>query len=124
MVRAVAIVADQYPGLKKDKKFFVNFLHQETAFFFGANQLATLTKYPVLFASVHKVKRGFYEVTLIPIAEPPYEKDSPVIIERYAAAAEKVIREYPAGWLWSHNRWKKRHLKQASAKYPPASTAS
>jgi KDO2-lipid IV(A) lauroyltransferase len=124
LVRGIAIVADQYPGQKRDKRFLTTFLNQETAFFYGANQLAALTKYPVMFASIKKIKRGFYEVSLISIAEPPYEKDSPVIIERYAKAAEKVIREYPSGWLWSHNRWKKRHLTQASAKYPPASTAS
>jgi KDO2-lipid IV(A) lauroyltransferase len=124
LLRGIAIVADQYPGKKRDKKFIIDFLHQQTAFFYGANQLATLTQYPVLFAATRKVKRGFYEVTLMPIAEPPYEKDSSAIIEKYAKAAELVIREYPAGWLWSHKRWKKRHLKQASAKYPPASTAS
>jgi KDO2-lipid IV(A) lauroyltransferase len=124
ILRGVAIVADQYPGKKHDKKFLTEFLNQETAFFYGANQLATLTKYPVMFAAVKKVKRGYYEVSLVSIAEPPYEKDSPIIIERYAKTAEKVILDYPAGWLWSHNRWKKRHLTQASAKYPPGSTAS
>jgi KDO2-lipid IV(A) lauroyltransferase len=117
ILRGVAIVADQYPGQKKDKKHFTKFLNQETAFFHGANQLASLTQFPVMFAAVHKVKRGYYEVTLVPIAEPPYQKDSPAIIERYAKEAEKVILKYPSGWLWSHNRWKKRHVKQASEKY-------
>jgi Kdo2-lipid IVA lauroyltransferase/acyltransferase len=124
IVRGLAIVADQYPGQKRDKRFLLKFLNQDTAFFYGANQLATLTKYPVMFSSVKKIKRGYYEVSLESISEPPYERDSPIIIERYAKAAEKVIQDYPAGWLWSHKRWKKRHLKQASAKYPPASTAS
>jgi len=124
ILRGIAIVADQYPGQKRDKRFFTAFLNQTTAFFYGANQLATLTKYPVIFAAVKKIKRGYYEVSLVSIAEPPYEKDSPIIIERYAKAAEKVILDYPAGWLWSHNRWKKRHLKQASDKYHPGSAAS
>lgn len=122
--RGIAIVADQYPGHKRDKKIITNFLNQKTAFFHGANQLAALTQYPVLFAETRKAKRGFYEVTLVVLTEPPYEKESSTIIERYSKAAEKIIHEYPSGWLWSHNRWKKRHLKQASGKYPPASTAS
>lgn len=124
LVRGIAIVADQYPGYKRDKKYITQFLNQETAFFYGTNQLAALTQYPVLFAEVKKIKRGYYEVTLITLAEPPHAKDRDDIIERYIQAAEKVIRDYPAGWLWSHNRWKKRHLTQASAKYPPDSVAS
>jgi KDO2-lipid IV(A) lauroyltransferase len=124
VLRGVAIVADQYPGQKRNKKYLTTFLHQETAFFYGTNQLAALTQYPILYAETRKIKRGFYEVTLVELAEPPYVKDSNEIIERYVKAAEKVIREYPSGWLWSHNRWKKRHLRQASAKYPPGSTAS
>ncbi len=124
VLRGVAIVADQYPGQKRNKKYLTTFLHQETAFFYGTNQLAALTQYPILYAETRKIKRGFYEVTLVELAEPPYVKDSNEIIERYVKAAEKVIREYPSGWLWSHNRWKKRHLKQASSKYPPGSTAS
>jgi Kdo2-lipid IVA lauroyltransferase/acyltransferase len=124
VLRGTAIVADQYPGQKRDKRYITTFLNQETAFFYGTNQLAAMTQYPVLFTEIRKVKRGFYEVTFVPLAEPPYEKNSDEIIDRYAKAAENLIHQYPAGWLWSHNRWKKRHLTQASAKYPPASTAS
>jgi KDO2-lipid IV(A) lauroyltransferase len=123
-LRGVAIVADQYPGQMRDKKYLTTFLHQETAFFYGTNQLATLTQYPIFYAENRKIKRGYYEVTLINLAEPPYTKNTDDIIERYVKGAEKVIREYPSGWLWSHNRWKKRHLKQASGIYPPVSAAS
>jgi Kdo2-lipid IVA lauroyltransferase/acyltransferase len=119
LLRAIAIVADQYPGQKKDKRVFTTFLNQKTAFFFGTNQLAVMTQYPVFFSSIKKLKRGFYEVSLIPIASPPYERNNIAVIENYAKATEALIGEYPSGWLWSHNRWKKRHalLKQASAKY-------
>lgn len=123
IVRGVAIVSDQYPGQKRDKKHLTTFLHQETAFFYGTQQLASLTQYPVIYAEMRKINRGYYEVSFVVLTEPPYEKDNK-IIERYVTAAERVIREYPSGWLWSHNRWKKRHLKQASEKCPPASAAS
>jgi KDO2-lipid IV(A) lauroyltransferase len=122
--RLIAIVSDQYPGRKKDKKYMTRFLNQETAFFQAPNQIASLTKYPVVFSAIRKVKRGYYEATFVPLAEPPYVKDDEKVIDRYVQAAEEVIRENPAGWLWSHRRWKKRHLTQASAKYPPASAAS
>lgn len=122
--RMIAIVSDQYPGHKKDKKYITQFLNQETAFFQAPDQIASLTQYPVIFAAIRKVKRGYYEATFVPLTEPPYIKDKENVIERYVQEAEKVIHENPAGWLWSHKRWKKRHLKQASAKYPPASAAS
>lgn len=122
--RMIAIVSDQYPGQKKDKKYITRFLNQETAFFQAPDQIASLTQYPVVFSTIRKVRRGYYETTFIPLTEPPYVKDQENVIERYVQEAEKIINENPAGWLWSHKRWKKRHLKQASAKYPPASTVS
>jgi Kdo2-lipid IVA lauroyltransferase/acyltransferase len=62
LLRGIAIVADQYPGQKRDKKHLTVFLNQQTAFFYGTNQLATLTQYPILYADIQKIKRGYYEV--------------------------------------------------------------
>jgi KDO2-lipid IV(A) lauroyltransferase len=112
VLRAVAIVADQYPGKKKDKRIPVTFLGRETMFFEGANQLAVLTQYPVVFAAVRKLHRGMYETTFIRIAEPPFTKDDTHLITTYANEVERLIHENPSGWLWSHKRWKKRHLKK------------
>lgn len=112
ILRGIALVGDQYPGYKKDKKYSLQFLNQETLFFYGANQLAVIMQFPVLFAEIRKVKRGYYEAKLVEIAAPPYEKDSHVIVEQYAKAVEELIRQDPTTWLWSHNRWKKRHLHQ------------
>ena len=61
-----------------------------------------------------KIKRGYYETRVVPIADPPYEKEKTDIIQPYVDAVEKVIRADPAGWLWSHNRWKTRHLNQGA----------
>jgi KDO2-lipid IV(A) lauroyltransferase len=112
IVRGIAIIADQYPGLERDKKYLTTFLNQETVFFYGANQLAVMLQYPVIFQSVRKVRRGYYEVESIEIAQPPYGKDSNEIVAHYVKEVEKMIRANPSGWLWSHNRWKKRHLKE------------
>lgn len=108
IVRGVAIVADQFPGHGHDKRYWTTFLNQDTAFFQGVNQLSILTQYPVFYAKMSRPKRGYYEVELIKIAEPPYEKDSFNMIENYIKATEEVIKSNPAGWLWSHNRWKKK----------------
>lgn len=112
ILRGIATVADQYPGYGRDKKFIARFLNQETAFFLGTNQLAHLSQYPAVFYKPKKIRRGYYEAHPVIIARPPYPKDSNVVIEQYVEEVEKTIREYPAGWLWSHNRWKRRHLEQ------------
>ena len=108
ILRGVAIMADQFPGHARDKKLWTKFLNQNTAFFLGLSQVAYMTQYPAVFYGVRKIKRGYYEAEGFVVSRPPYVKDSQQIVEDYARAAEKIINQYPAGWLWSHNRWKTR----------------
>lgn len=105
-VRGIAVVADQYPGHGNDKKYFTRFLHQETAFFYGSQQMAALTQAPVLYAVVRRIKRGYYTCTLVEVGNPPYSKTDESVVANYAKEVEKVIMERPSEWLWSHNRWK------------------
>jgi KDO2-lipid IV(A) lauroyltransferase len=111
LLRGIATVADQYPGYSHDKKYITKFLNQDTAFFYGTNQLAAMTQYAAIYYSIRKIRRGYYEASPVIVAEPPYDKASDLVIEGYAREVEKTIRENPDGWLWSHNRWKKRHLE-------------
>lgn len=113
IMRGIASVADQYPGLGRDKKYSIQFLGRDTVFFFGTNQMVILTQYPAFFYEIKKIKRGFYEASPVQISAPPYDKDSTVVIENYVRAVEAAIRKDPSGWLWTHNRWKTRHLTQA-----------
>lgn len=115
ILRGIATVADQYPGYGRDKKFIARFLNQETAFFMGTNQLAQLSQYPAVFYRPKKVRRGYYEALPVIVAMPPYPRESQIVIQNYVRIVEETIQEYPAGWLWSHNRWKKRHLKNHAA---------
>lgn len=108
LVRAVSIVADQFPGHGNDKRYWTTFLHQDTAFFEGVNNLATMLGYPAFFGRLEPVKRGYYEMEFVKIGEPPYEKGSQIVVENYIKETEKVIQRNPSDWLWSHNRWKKK----------------
>lgn len=114
IVRGIAIVADQFPGHDNDKRYWTTFLNQDTAFFQGVNQMSYMTQYPVFFAKMNHPRRGYYEVELVKIAEPPYEKGNFDMIENYIKATEEVIKKNPAGWLWSHNRWKKKRTDSYS----------
>lgn len=111
LVRIVSIVADQYPGHSRDKRYITRFLNQETAFFDGTNQLAVMTQYPVTFWKIARVKRGHYEITIEPVIEPPFKKGDTRPVELYVRKLEEMIRKHPDNWLWSHNRWKTRHLE-------------
>jgi Kdo2-lipid IVA lauroyltransferase/acyltransferase len=107
IIRATAIVADQYPGHFNHRKYWATFLGQRTAFFHGISQLATLADAGAYFAAIRKPSRGHYEVTLLRLASPPYDEESSLkIIDRYIEESEKIIYEQPEGWLWSHKRWK------------------
>lgn len=115
VLRGLAIMADQFPGLAHDKKYWTNFMNQDTAFFLGLGQVAYITQYPAIFFGVKKIKRGYYEAEGFVVSEPPYEKESQQIVEDYVKATEKIIRQNPSGWLWSHNRWKRTREEDTNA---------
>lgn len=103
--KAVAIMADQSPKAT-DIKYWTQFMNQDTAFFTGPEQIATALKYPVFFYRMERVKRGYYTVELIKLTEPPYVKDSHEILDLYAQHTQKLVEDDPAGYLWTHKRWK------------------
>lgn len=104
-MKTLTLLADQSPS-RNERKYWTTFLNQETAFIDGTDSLAWLTSMPVVFVSTRRQKRGHYAVTLEVIAEPPYEKYSHTIVERYARELETMIEADPTSWLWSHRRWK------------------
>lgn len=106
ITRGIAIVADQFPNF--EKKYWTEFLNQETAFFLGISQLAVLTQCPTFFVRSKKIKRGYYEAEVVPLTLPPYDKGSQIVVENYAKVTEKFIHENPDNWLWSHARWKRK----------------
>ena len=104
-VRGFAIAPDQTPR-ESDEKHWTRFLNQDTAFFVGVEKIARLTRYPVVFMGVKRIKRGYYEGHIRTLATPPYEGEGNLITELYAREVEKEIQADPADWLWSHRRWK------------------
>jgi len=105
VVRAFAMLADQVPA-KTASKYWTTFLHQETPFLHGPEQLARFTKYPVFYMKMNRVRRGYYEVDIEKMASPPYSKEGNPILKDFVERSEKAILESPSEWLWSHRRWK------------------
>lgn len=103
--RVFALVADQTPP-SQEEKHWTRFLSQDTAFFVGADKIARMTRSPVFFVGMRRIRRGYYEAHLQLLAEPPYGGEGGLVIERYARAAEAHIARYPADWLWMYRKWK------------------
>ncbi len=113
-VRAIGIVGDQGPG-PQERKYWTQFLNQDTAFFKSIQTIIRLTQLPVFFVNMKRVRRGFYEVQVDEVATPPYGKDM-VVLENYVRALEAHIKKYPADWMWAYRRW--RYDRDIDARYP------
>lgn len=103
---ALLILADQSPG-DPDKSYWTTFLNQSTGFIFGTEIIANSYDLPVLYYTVHKVKKGYYELEFRILAEKPKELKYGEITEKYVNFLEKDILKNPSQWIWSHKRWKK-----------------
>jgi KDO2-lipid IV(A) lauroyltransferase len=113
VVRIIAMVADQAPA--PEMAHWLDFFGHDTPFYTGAAKIAQRTAYPVLFTRMQRLRRGYYQVHMAPIALPPYPPSAVEdIIGHYAAAVQAAVEERPAEWLWSHKRWKHRRLNHDS----------
>ncbi len=102
---ALALIADQSPHWFSIRRWY-DFLNQPTGFFMGIGKLALKLHLPVRFLHMHKVKSGYYTCRMIEIYNGTDPLSEEEITERYAAQLERMIREAPELWLWSHKRWK------------------
>ena len=99
------MMADQSPK-HSSPKYWTNFLNQDTAFFLGPAQMAYATKYPAIYFSARRIRRGYYEVTYSLVSTPPYKKNDYAMLDDYARELEKMIQADPPGYMWTHQRWK------------------
>jgi KDO2-lipid IV(A) lauroyltransferase len=99
------LISDQSP-VWEETQYWSMFLNQLTNFFTGGEKLAVKTGLPVVFYHMRKIKRGHYIIDLIPLSENPGATGKNEITEKFIRTLEKVIREQPEFWLWTHRRWK------------------
>ncbi len=103
-ISATAFIADQTPS--PENAYWTTFLNQETGIFWGTEVLATKLNYPVIYVSLNRTKRGFYEMTLDLLSENPKDTKKGEISELHTKRLEQDIIRQPEIWLWSHKRWK------------------
>lgn len=107
----VGLIADQTPP--PESAYWITFLNQDTPVFSGPEKIAKKFNYPVVYVSVKKKKRSFYEMNATVITMEPNSLEDGVITDLHSQALEKNIREQPYIWLWSHRRWKHKRPKGA-----------
>jgi len=103
-VSATAFIADQTPS--PANAYWTTFMNQDTPVFEGTEKVASLMKYPVVFAWLRRIKRGYYEIYTELLVENPVGMKYGEITERFTRRLEEEIRLQPEIWLWSHKRWK------------------
>jgi KDO2-lipid IV(A) lauroyltransferase len=102
---AFYMVADQSPSSTR-LAYWVNFLNQDTAVLHGPEKYARVHNFPVVFASVKKIKRGFYSIDFKLLEAEPNQTKTGEITRRFMQMLEETINANPEYYLWSHRRWK------------------
>ena len=103
--KAVVMGFDQSPA-DPLKSWWNDFLHQETAWYFGLEKWARMYDLPVIYGHIKKLKRGRYKTHYELVTDAPNALPEGAILQRCIDLLEADIRETPHQWLWSHKRWK------------------
>ena len=103
--KAILLASDQSPSNSR-KAHWMSFLNQDTGVVFGAEKYSKEFNLPVIYAAMHKTKRGYYEFEVRPLFNNPQDTAHGEITERHTKELEKDIKAVPQYWLWTHKRWK------------------
>lgn len=98
-------VFDQSPKLDR-AVHWQNFMGIKVPVHVGAEILAKRLDMATLFLKVKKIKRGYYEATIMDIIKDPKSLEDFKITDSYLKHVEEEILEAPEFYLWTHKRWK------------------
>lgn len=107
----LGLISDQSPLLTAETEW-IEFFGRPTAFVDGGARLALRFKIPAYYGHIRRIKAGQYGVTLELIYDGKEEIEPIDIVRRYAERLEKMVRENPELWMWSHRRWRHTPEKQ------------
>jgi len=107
-IMAVIFGTDQSPSLQSKKVYWTNFLNQDTAVMYGSEKYSRQYNYPVIYARIIRLKRGYFHVAFEMMEENPAASEYGFITEQHTRLLEKQIMEMPQYWLWTHKRWKRK----------------
>lgn len=99
------LLSDQSPLVHKSF-YWREFFGVKVPIHTGAEVLAKKFNYSVVYYSVKKIKRGYYEASYKMITETPKEYNDFDITNIYVDMVEQEIKEQPELYLWTHRRFK------------------
>ena len=101
---ALVLVADQkeFP----EKAYWTPFFSGMATFVKGPERTAKLNNAAVVLGLIKRIKRGYYTSEAVLLTREPRSLPEGELTKRMIHFIENIIREQPANYLWSHNRWK------------------
>ncbi|WP_230688156.1 lysophospholipid acyltransferase family protein [Hymenobacter jeongseonensis] len=105
--RVVSLLSDQAAG-PEDRPYWTTFMNQDSGFYTSADRLAARFKCPVVYVSIKRIRRGYYEIVLTELYDgnAPLPADEFPITDAFVRHLEADIRAAPEQYLWTHRRWK------------------
>jgi KDO2-lipid IV(A) lauroyltransferase len=113
----VYLLGDQRP-MWKEIQHWIRFMNQDTSVILGPEKIARKLNMAVVFIKHLKLRRGYYESVFVTIASNPEDTKPLEITGKYYQILESLIRESPAEYLWTHDRWKHTWKKDRFKKHP------
>lgn len=102
----VGFISDQSP-FWNNMHYWTDFLNHDTPVLSGSERICKKYDYSAVYLDIQRVKRGWYEATVIPLTSSAKNEEEFAITEKYFRALEKNILRQPEYWLWTHKRWKR-----------------
>ena len=99
------LIGDQSPQLCHTY-YWKEFFGIKVPFHIGTESLAKKFNLVVINCATKKIKRGYYETEFQLITENPKECNQFEITNTYIDFTEKIVKEQPECYLWSHRRFK------------------
>ena len=101
----LALAADQNPGHPANA-YWLKFFGKPAPFVTGPAKGATKADAIVVMAEMQRLKRGHYHFAMRILTESANSFEPAQLAALYRNELERVIRQDPANYLWSHRRWK------------------
>lgn len=100
-------ISDQGPKWTNIHLWLPFLNHEYTPVFTGGERIIRKMNNAVFYVEMSRPKRGYYTATYKLITREPNTLPADDITRRFFCLLEETIRQEPAFYLWSHNRWKR-----------------
>lgn len=101
----LVLVGDQNPGAV-EKAYWAPFMGRMAPFVTGPEKSARVGNNAVVFCHISRPRRGYYHSHLKLITENARQTEKGFITKEMISHIENSLRQQPANYLWSHNRFK------------------